>query len=82
MKLLVTGGAGFLGSHLVERLGVDGVAVDVVDDLSTGSLTNLLWRRTLGRRGVHPSNAEFHRVSLLLTPPSLLTAVVVLWLTG
>jgi UDP-glucose 4-epimerase len=39
--VLVTGGAGFLGSHLVERLGVDGSAVDVVDDLSTGSLANL-----------------------------------------
>jgi len=48
----------------------------------TGSLANLLWRRTLGRRGVHPSNAEFHRVSLLLTPPSLLAAVVTLWLTS
>jgi len=48
----------------------------------TGSLANLLWRRTLGRHGVHPGNAEFHRVSLLLTPPSLLAAVVVLWLVG
>jgi arsenical pump membrane protein len=46
----------------------------------TGSLANLLWRRTLGRRGVHPSSGEFHRVSLLLTPPSLLAAVVTLWL--
>jgi arsenical pump membrane protein len=48
----------------------------------TGSLANLLWRRTLGRHGVHPGHAEFHRVSLLLTPPSLLAAVVVLWLVG
>lgn len=48
----------------------------------TGSLANLLWRRTLGRRGVHPKNAAFHRVSLLLTPPSLLAAVVALWLFG
>ncbi|MBO0844884.1 MAG: arsenic transporter [Nocardioides sp.] len=47
-----------------------------------GSLANLLWRRTLGRHGVHPGHAAFHRVSLLLTPPSLLLAVVVLWLTG
>lgn len=38
---LVVGGAGFVGSHLVERLLADDVAVDVVDDLSTGSLANL-----------------------------------------
>ena len=48
----------------------------------TGSLANLLWRRTLGRHGVHPGSPAFHRVSLLLTPPSLLAAVVALWLTG
>jgi arsenical pump membrane protein len=45
----------------------------------TGSLANLLWRRTLRRRGVDPRTAAFHRVSLTLTPVSLLAAVVVLW---
>src|ERR1041385_1283774 len=39
--VLVTGGAGFIGSHLVERLLRDGKNVVVVDDLSTGSLENL-----------------------------------------
>jgi UDP-glucose 4-epimerase len=39
--VLVTGGAGFIGSHLVERLLRDGKRVVVVDDLSTGSLENL-----------------------------------------
>jgi len=39
--VLVTGGAGFIGSHLVERLLADGKAVVIVDDLSTGSLENL-----------------------------------------
>ena len=40
-SVLVTGGAGFIGSHLVERLVAEGIAVTVVDDLSNGSLENL-----------------------------------------
>src|SRR5581483_7677643 len=39
--VLVTGGSGFIGSHLVERLLADGRRVVVLDDLSTGSLENL-----------------------------------------
>jgi UDP-glucose 4-epimerase len=39
--ILVTGGAGFIGGHLVERLLADGHAVVVLDDLSTGSRDNL-----------------------------------------
>lgn len=40
-EILVTGGAGFIGSHLVERLLRDGERVVVLDDLSTGSIQNL-----------------------------------------
>lgn len=41
MKYLITGGAGFIGSNLVEGLVKDGHKVVVVDNLSTGSLDNL-----------------------------------------
>jgi UDP-glucose 4-epimerase len=40
-KALITGGAGFIGSHLAERLLDDGWEVWVLDDLSTGSLANV-----------------------------------------
>jgi UDP-glucose 4-epimerase len=44
-KSLVTGGAGFIGSHLIDRLLADGHEVMVVDDLSTGRLENLAQHR-------------------------------------
>lgn len=41
MRVLVTGGAGFIGSHLCERLISDGYRVTALDDFSTGSASNL-----------------------------------------
>ncbi|MCC7032301.1 MAG: GDP-mannose 4,6-dehydratase [Acidobacteria bacterium] len=41
MRILITGGAGFIGSHLAEALLADGHEVFVLDDLSTGSIDNI-----------------------------------------
>jgi UDP-glucose 4-epimerase len=41
MRILVTGGAGFIGSHLCERLIKDGHSVTSIDDFSTGRASNL-----------------------------------------
>jgi UDP-glucose 4-epimerase len=41
VKALITGGAGFIGSHLAERLLHDGHEVAVLDNLSTGSIDNI-----------------------------------------
>jgi len=48
-QVLITGGAGFIGSHLTERWLSEGVGVTVVDDLSTGS------RENLSRAATHPA---------------------------
>lgn len=53
MRVLVTGGAGFIGSHLADRLVADGHEVRVIDDLSTGRTGNL------------PAEAAFHEGSIL-----------------
>ena len=41
MRVLITGGAGFIGSHLVDRLLLDGHSVSVLDNVSTGQKSNL-----------------------------------------
>jgi UDP-glucose 4-epimerase len=56
-KAVVTGGAGFIGSNLVDRLVDEGYDVLVLDDLSSGSLANLKAAR---RRG----NVQIHQIDI------------------
>src|SRR3954465_2453939 len=49
MRYLITGGAGFIGSHLAEELLRRGHEVSVVDDLSTGSINNIRHLKTHDR---------------------------------
>ncbi len=49
MRVLITGGAGFIGSHLAEQLLARGHAVHVLDDLSTGSIENIRHLRSAQR---------------------------------
>jgi UDP-glucose 4-epimerase len=69
MRVLVTGGAGFIGSALTDRLLAEGYDVDVVDDLSTGSLANLADARS--RRN---GRFSFHRLDI--RTPAMVDLVV------
>lgn len=67
MNVVVVGGAGFIGSHLVDRLIADGEAVDVVDDLSHGSLANLAEARSMvGSLKIHHLDAAADEFSSLI----------------
>lgn len=52
-RAVVTGGAGFIGSNLVDRLVDEGIDVLVIDDLSSGSLANLIDARQRGNVTMH-----------------------------
>lgn len=68
-RTLVTGGAGFIGSHLVERLLARGDDVTVVDDLSTGRDGNLRHARALAAAG--PGRLRVRQGDLAAALPAL-----------
>jgi UDP-glucose 4-epimerase len=59
MQVLVTGGAGFIGSNLVDRLLAEGHSVDVIDDLSSGKLANLA-----DARAAAEGRLSFHQIDI------------------
>lgn len=86
MKALVTGGAGFIGSHLAEALARQGAQVVILDNLSLGSRRNLEWIRpgdavefvegdcldeALVRRLVVGCDWVFHQAALPSVPRSV-----------
>ena len=72
MNVLIVGGAGFIGSHLTERLLAEGHTVDVVDPLTAGSLANLAGARAVGGElKIHTLDAgadEFQGLVAMRTP--------------
>ncbi|MFC2070202.1 SDR family oxidoreductase [Chloroflexota bacterium] len=60
-KVVITGGAGFIGSHLIERLLEKGYAVIVLDDLSSGNIENI-------ERFIDDNSIEFVRGSVTDLP--------------
>jgi UDP-glucose 4-epimerase len=66
-KALVTGGAGFIGSHLSERLLADGWEVFALDDLSTGSIDNVAHLR---------DRSEYHLVVDSVLSPAIVSELV------
>jgi UDP-glucose 4-epimerase len=78
-RILVTGGAGFIGSHLVDRLIAEGSEVTVLDNFDTGKLHNVSGHKNLRivkgdirdyaliRRTVEDVDAVFHEAALVST---------------
>ena len=78
-RIMVCGGAGFVGSHLCDRLIAEGHEVDVVDSLETGSLTNLAEARAATGRfkfqNISVDSPEFAELVSLRRPQVVINLV-------
>lgn len=76
---MVCGGAGFVGSHFVDRVVAEGREVDVVDDLTSGSLSNLAdARNAIGRfkfQNIAVGSAEFPELVGMRRPEVIVNLV-------
>ena len=82
-KVIVTGGAGFIGSHIVDRLINDGVQVSIIDDFSTGKVENVnpaayCWKQDLSTVNIEDLaefmkgvDVVFHLAALARVQPSI-----------
>jgi UDP-glucose 4-epimerase len=83
-SVLVTGGAGFIGSHLVEALLARGASVSVIDDLTSGSLANLervssdirfvegsILDTSVLEESMEAAEVVFHHAALVSVPESM-----------
>ncbi len=85
-RVLVTGGAGFIGSHLVDRLVDEGYDVRVIDNLSSGKLENIerhiksgkvdfiegdIRDADLARKSLVGVDAVFHLAAIISVPFSV-----------
>ena len=68
MRVLITGGAGFIGSHLAESYLEKGEEVYIIDDLSTGSMDNI---RSLQENPAYKNNLFVH-INTILNPDMML----------
>lgn len=82
MKALVTGGAGFIGSHIVDQLISNGAEVKVIDNLSTGSIKNInskadfikcdIANSKIVKKIMHGCDTIFHLAAFTSVPLSFL----------
>lgn len=79
-KIMICGGAGFIGSYLVDRFMAEGHEVDVVDDLSSGTLANLAEARNASGRfkfqNISVLSSEFAELVALRRPSVIVNLAV------
>lgn len=86
MRILVTGGAGFIGSHIADALIADGHTVKIIDNLSSGKLENLPSKAEFYHQDIHSLSWDgnllkdvevvFHEAAIASVPKSIQTPIL------